>query len=104
DRNGEIFFYDTSTGSFTQVTNTTTLNDLFPSISGDGTRIAFVSDSDLIGGNADHNFEIFLYDAATNSLTQVTNTTGSNGPPSINAEGTLIAFSSDHNLIVGGNG
>ena len=50
-----------------------------PSISGDGARIAFVSNSDLTGGNADSNEEIFLYNTATNSFTQVTHTIGGSG-------------------------
>lgn len=46
--------------TFPQITNTTGGNNRTPSINADGTRIAFVSDCDLTGGNIDANFEIFL--------------------------------------------
>src|SRR6266705_1488128 len=95
----EIFLYDTTTNSFTQVTNTTGGGNEFPVLSGDGTRIAFESNRDLTGGNADGNVEIFLFDMTTNSFTQVTNTTGGgNEFASINNDGTRIAFRSDRDL------
>jgi hypothetical protein len=40
-------------------------NNLDPSINADGTRIAFVSTSDLTGGNPDGNQEIFLAGGAS---------------------------------------
>src|SRR5262249_3227257 len=59
DHNSEIFLYDTTTNSFTQVTNTTGgslgFGNALPTISGDGKRIAFASDRDLTGGNVDGN-------------------------------------------------
>jgi len=42
----------------------------WPSISADGTRIAFQSADDPLGTNADHSTEIFVYDTDTASLTQ----------------------------------
>ena len=104
DGNVEIVLYDTTTNSFTQVTNTTGGSNRSPVISSDGTRIAFDSDGDFTGGNADGDFEIFLYDTTTNSFTQITNTIGgANITPSINSDGTRIAFTSNRNLT-GGNG
>ena len=113
DGNSEIFLFDTSTGIFTQITNTTGGFSVLPSINADGTRIAFASDRDLTPGNpgnADGNEEIFLFDTTTNAFTQITNTTGSpvfGGPnefPSINADGTRIAFVSDRDLAPGSPG
>jgi len=97
DGNSEIFLYDTTANSFTQITHTTLglQGNVIPAISGDGTRIAFSSDRDLTGGNADANVELFLFDTTTNSFTQVTNTTGisvGNAFPAINNDGTRIAF------------
>ncbi|HJQ99161.1 MAG TPA: hypothetical protein VJ826_12690 [Candidatus Polarisedimenticolaceae bacterium] len=43
-----------------------------PSISGDGKRIAFVSDGDWAGQNAGGLFEVFVWDAATQTITQLT--------------------------------
>jgi Tol biopolymer transport system component len=108
DGSQEIFLFDTTTGLFTQITNG---GGSFPSISAAGTRIAFTSSADLTPGNpgnADHNSEIFLFDTASGSFTQITNTTGTfltfNGFPSINAGGTRIAFASNHDLTPGNPG
>jgi Tol biopolymer transport system component len=61
DGNEELVLFHTTTNTFTQVARTTgsaffsgvALNAL-------GTRIAFLSNADLTGGNADGNFELFL--------------------------------------------
>ena len=89
------------TFTHTQITNSTTGNNFEPSINADGTRIAFYSNRDLTPGspgNADGNYEIFLYTQGS-GLTQLTNTTGGfTGEPSINADGTRIAFISSSDL------
>lgn len=92
----ELFLFDTKTSSFTQVTRTTT--DVGPyAVNADGTRVAFVSDSDPTGQNADGNDEIFLLDTTTGAVTQITRTTGDgNVTVSLDDAGTRIAFSSDH--------
>ena len=76
----------------------------FPSINRNGQRVAFVSDHDLTSSNPDNNAEIFLYDFSLfPPLSQVTTSSGAtNGAPSINSDGTLIAFISDADLE--GNG
>jgi Tol biopolymer transport system component len=111
DGNIEVFFFDTTTGTFTQITNSTGFNQmLFPTINAAGTRIAFLSNSDLkpgSPGNADGSSEVFLFDTTTNTLTQVTNTTGGafgNDEPMINAAGTRIVFVSDRDLTPGSPG
>ena len=99
DGNQEILLYNTQTGSFTQLTNTTGINNFNPAISGNGSRIAFESLHNLTGGNPDGNFEIFIYDTQAGSLTQVTDSTGGfNSPTSLNDAGTRIAFQSKCNL------
>ena len=101
DGNQEIFLWTSGSG-FTQITNSTGGDNFRPSINADGTRIAFDSDRDLTGGNADGNLEIFLWTSGS-GITQITNTTGgSNLWPSINADGTRIAFDSSRDLT-GGN-
>jgi uncharacterized repeat protein (TIGR01451 family) len=78
-----------------------------PAISADGRHIAFWSTGDLApgpgGNNADGSIEIFVYDVESAQVTQVTDSPGSilggfNLAPSINADGTRIAFYSDRNL------
>ncbi len=101
--NDEIYLFDTATGIFTQITDETAGFSVNPSINADGTRIAFVSNANINGGNPDGNFEIYLFDTATGIFTQITDeTVGNSLGPSINADGTRIAFHSDAN-INGGN-
>jgi len=98
DGNSEIFLFDITSG-LTQITNTTGGNNNTPSINANGTRIAFWSNHDPLGTNADGNAEIFLFDT-TSGLTQITSSTGGgNEEPSINADGTRIAFQSDRDLV-----
>jgi Tol biopolymer transport system component len=101
--------FGVSNDGITQITSSTEGSSISinSSINGDGTRIAFSSDRDLIGANPDLNNEIFLFDTTTTTLAQITNSIGSvdrlgSLVPSINADGTRIAFQSDSNLT-GGN-
>lgn len=87
--------------TITQITNTMrgafVGNSDYP-INADGTRIAFLSNANLTGGNPDGNHEIFLWTQGV-GITQITNTTGgNNGYPFINSTGTRIAFNSSNNL------
>jgi uncharacterized repeat protein (TIGR01451 family) len=70
------------------------------SVSADGGRMAFESDRDLTGDNADANGEIFVFDADPPLLTQITDTAapGGSNSPSISADGTRLVFSSTADL------
>jgi Tol biopolymer transport system component len=108
DGNREVYLFDTTTGCYTQVTNGSGAFSVSPSLDAAGTRIVFESGLDLVNpvgcpvlpGNADANAEVYLFDTSTGCYTQVTDTTGPIGPPfvglfpSINADGTRIAFQS----------
>jgi len=82
DGNSEIFLHDGA--RLIQVTNTSpgdisnrvSNGNFLPSISDDGRFIAFSSNRDLAGGNADGNLEIFVYDSVAPSFTQLTNSSG----------------------------
>ncbi len=103
DGNDEIFLLNTTTGVFTQITDEPAGNSSQPSINADGTRIAFVSRANINGGNPEGNQEIYLYDTSTMLFTQITSdTSGDSRDPSINANGTRIAFDSAAD-INGGN-
>jgi Tol biopolymer transport system component len=88
--------------SIAQITNSPArIGSFNASISANGARIAFDSDEDLTGENPDFNREIFLFDTATNTTTQLTNSIGEgfgSFAPSINADGTRIAFHSNRDL------
>jgi len=105
DGNIELFLFDTTTGTFAQITRTSTGHNYFPSFNGDGTRIAFNSGSDLTGENADGNDEIVLVDTTTGAFTQITHTqeispSGQQAAPdrAISKAGNRIAFVSTQDL------
>jgi len=115
DGNVEVYVADTTNGignvQVTQVTSSTGSIlggfNLFPSLSGDGMRVAFASDRNFTGGNADGNFEIFVADASASgvpTVTQVTTTSvGVNTTPALSADGNHVAFASNNELIPTGN-
>jgi Tol biopolymer transport system component len=103
DGNSEIFLYSGAT--LRQITNTTP-NDISarvrdgnfqPSLSDDGRFIAFSSNRNLAGRNADGNLEIFIFDTTANTFTQLTNTTGAVGASDakISGDGSRVAYIRD---------
>ncbi|HKX83139.1 MAG TPA: hypothetical protein VJL58_02875, partial [Pyrinomonadaceae bacterium] len=98
DGNFEVFVFDSVTG-FIQVT--VTFGNYFSHgvfLSSDGNHVVYTSNYPLVG-NADGNYEIYLFDFADESLTQVTNTTGSgNQSTGISADGSRAIFFSNRNL------
>ncbi len=101
DRGFEIFLADDVTG-LQQISFAVTELAFDPTINADGTRIAFVTGQDLLGGNPDGNIEVFLQDTSAGTLTQITSTTSATScifcgaaSPSSSADGTRIAFDSD---------
>jgi len=104
DGNSEIFLFDGA--KLTQVTNTSpgdvanrVKNGNFqPSISDDGRFIAFSSNRDLAGQNADGNLEVFIYDSVAGSFTQATNTSGIVGASDakISGNGSSVAYIRDN--------
>lgn len=102
----EVWLYDTTTLTYTRITSGTgsgTRMSYEPSISGDGTVVAFYSDSDFLNqGIPRTKWEIWLYDTQTLTYTRVTSTTGfetSAYAPSLNEDGTVVAFESDFDLL-----
>jgi Tol biopolymer transport system component len=101
----EIWLYDTATMTLTRVTTATdpSRSSSSPSLSADGTRVVFESDSDFLGQGIPHEqFEIWLYDTVSGGLTRVTNASDPDRDsrvPSLSADGTVVAFSSDSDLL-----
>ncbi|RZL39973.1 MAG: hypothetical protein EOP35_02255 [Rubrivivax sp.] len=105
DGNAELFRYDVPTQTLIQVTHTGGASaSLSASISGDGSRIAFSSSADLTGGNADGNYEVFVYDLLAGSFQQLTDTLGGvfSGDAQLSEDGLTLAYVSNMN-INGGN-
>ncbi len=123
DSNNEIYVYDVDARSIIQITDTQDIKDpadstktLFkinnetPVISGDGTKIAFVSNADLGGAtNGDRNYELYLANLPRNAteaaVSRITDTDQNaddevvkeifnNYTPAINDNGSVIAFAS----------
>jgi Tol biopolymer transport system component len=70
------------------------------SISADGVRIAFESEVDHVGTNADGNREIMLFDRATGEIEQLTFSSGSgNARPVISGDGTRVIFRSAEEYV-----
>jgi uncharacterized protein (TIGR03437 family) len=121
DSNKEIYVYDVDARSIIQITDTQDIKDpedstktLFrinnetPVISGDGTKIAFVSNADFGDAkNEDRNYEVFIADLPRNStearISRITDTDKNdesevvkeifnNYTPAISDNGSVIAF------------
>ena len=111
DGNPELFFYNVNTNTFSQATNTQdavvgigSVTQASPSLSSDGSVVAFLSTANLATNNADGNGEIFVANfggGAVSNIRQVTRTL--NGAANTNVfstgrrlsrNGALIAFES----------
>ena len=105
DAQVEIWLYDTTTMTFTRITTASDdeRDSSEPSLSADGTKVVFQSDSDFLGqGIPNDQIEIWLYDVTTKSLTRITTASAPNRDsraPSLNADGTMVAFTSDSDFL-----
>jgi hypothetical protein len=80
-----------------------------PSISQDGSFVAFQSDASLVTGDADRETDVYLYDIAIGGAQLVSRRPGggSNGDsrnPSISADSTIVAFASNSTNLTGDSG
>ncbi|HYX40232.1 MAG TPA: hypothetical protein VE821_00975, partial [Pyrinomonadaceae bacterium] len=68
---------------------------LNPTISGDGSRIAFATRRNVTGGNSDASVELYLYDLPTNRFTRLTNAPSAATTEvvsSLSDDGSRVAF------------
>ena len=105
DGGPEVFLIDYHAATVLQITNvavSASLEDV--SIDAQGSRVTFTSDADPTGGNPDGGKEVFLYDASTGGLTQISGSSGDGGSsnPTISGDGRRILFLS-HGDLTGGN-
>lgn len=128
DSNTEVWVYDVDTRSVIQITDTAdiidpadstktlfSIDNVTPRISGDGTKIVFVSNADLgAAKNEDHNYEIYLASLPRNSteasISRLTDTEKNkdnevikeifnNFSPGINDDGSVITFISTRRMF-----
>jgi hypothetical protein len=106
----DIFVYDLQTNTTQRVpVGAGGGGSLTPSISGDGRYVAFESlASNLVAGDTNGTFDVFVYDTLTNSIQRVSEGAGgiqANGEsfyPSISADGSYVTFASlASNLVEG---
>ncbi len=102
--NMELFLYDRESAAFAFATTSSSQTRGLVAVSADGSYVAFSSPGDFVGQNADGNGEIFLWERATSTFTQVTHTTGglpfqfASDNPSLSADGQQLSFTSDRDL------
>jgi Tol biopolymer transport system component len=90
------------------VTSGADCGNFYPSMNAAVTKVAFTSFCDLTGQNPDHNAEVFVMNADGTNVHQVTQTVSNPGffgaqNVGLNANGTVVVFSSDGDLVPGGN-
>jgi Tol biopolymer transport system component len=116
DTASDVFLRDRQAGttegiSTTQPPSGQVLHSGSPSISADGRLVAFDSrDSNLVAGDTNGRFDIFVFDRQTQTTERVSRSSagaeGNNDStgPSISADGRLVAFTSDADNLVTGDG
>ncbi|MCP4965416.1 MAG: hypothetical protein GY926_09290 [bacterium] len=110
----DIFAHDVATGSTTRISvdsDGTQANDssYVVSISGDGDTVAFLSDaSNLVSGDTNHVFDIFVYDVTTATTIRVsvasdgTQANDKSYHPEVSDDGSTVVYSSPAaNLVPG---
>jgi Tol biopolymer transport system component len=116
NRRTDIFVHDLATGLTIRVSVASSggeaNNDSYhPSISGDGTVVAFESyASNLVAGDVNGTIDAFVHDGATGA-TELMNVDSSGLPgngasrfPAVSADGRVVAFWSDSTNLVPGDG
>ena len=95
DGNHEIYVMNSDGSNQTRLTNTIA-EELEPSLSADGSRIAFVS---AIGGNLG-NHQIYVMNSDGTNQTRLTNNTTNDFYQSFSPDGSKIIFSSNRDIFV----
>jgi Tol biopolymer transport system component len=107
DTGMDVYVKDLVSGNLTLVSTTFsgakgTDNSLFPSVSGDGTKVGFASFAiNLDPADTDNVMDVYVKDLVTGNLTLVSTTSsgvkgnGSSDRPSLSADGSKVAFGSN---------
>ena len=118
DTNGEgdVFVHDRVTGETTRVSVASDGSEsddwsYSPSIAVDGRYVAFTSEaSNLVPGDTNDTYDVFLHDRVTGETTRVsvasdgTQGDDGSGAPSVSGDGRYVAFISEANNLVPGEG
>ena len=96
----QVFLYDAQSNRIRQITALAAPGSdsdvpLHPTISGNGTRIAFATRRNVNGGNSDDSVELYVVRVATGQFTRITSAPSSAKAAvvsSLNDDGSLVAF------------
>lgn len=97
-RTTQVFLYDGRNDQLRQITSLGSRAadvPLHPTISGDGSRIAFATRRNVNGGNSDASVELYVYDLPTNKVARITDAPAAATAAvvsSLNEDGSLVAF------------
>lgn len=98
DLRAELFIFNVVSGTLKQITSSEPFSSIDADISANGAAVAFSSRSNLTGENPDGINQIFLFDVVTETLRQISHATQGATSPTVNFDGTLIAFLSSDDL------
>ncbi len=105
----EIWLYDSQTLTYTRITTASSFERVSfdPRLSADGSTITFMSDSDFLKrGLRAGQLEVWLYDTTTMSYSRLSFATDidrHSERPTINADGTSVAFESNSDFLQEGD-
>ena len=97
-RTTQVFLYDGRNGQTRRLTSLGSRAadvPLHPTISGDGSRVAFATRRNVNGGNSDASVELYVYDLPEAKVARVTNAPAAATAEvvsSLNEDGSLLAF------------
>lgn len=107
DQGQEVFMINTDGSGLVQLTFTPVGDSGDPSFDASGQHIAFISNGNPLGTNPDMNQELFMMNVDGTHLVQLTSTTGlfakGNEKTSLDANGDTVVFTSEGDLVPGGN-
>ena len=111
----DVFAYDVTTGTTTRISvdsngNQADFGGFRAAISGDGSTIAYESTAtNLVAGDTNGDYDVFAYDVTTGTTTRISvDSSGNQGnsyswQPTISADGSIIAYTSDASNLVAGD-
>ncbi|HET6954653.1 MAG TPA: hypothetical protein VFI47_30090 [Acidimicrobiales bacterium] len=100
---GDVFVWDRGTSTMTRITDGDR-GSHSPAISADGRYIAFASSAtDLVAGDVNGVYDVFLWDATSGTTTRITDGNGDSWGASISGDGRQIAFESAASNLVPGD-
>ncbi len=88
------FYYDALSGQITQITFITEKSVDIMKVSKDGSTLVIRSSANIDGNNPDLKDEIYSFDIGTSILTQITMSAEDSFRPTVNGDGSVIAFTS----------